>query len=556
MTFDGGNNEDRLARLDDGDKYPDFVDLRLAEADKLFPEGLAGGGQGALERATTGGTSTAVLHREAADALIHSLDDFAASEGSDGAPFGIEGTRSEKWRKNCEARHYGNPAPAATGEEDADSEEGMGGPEAAADGSGGGEEDDIVGDVRAAAAEGAAAAAAAAEAVTAAAMAAAGGGPDNATASGDEADSKEEEAAGDKDGKKILGTGPIWEEMKALAESRRKPLRGVRRVYVQPGQRSYLLTGRRGSGKSCVLNQAVLHARSTGWIVLFVPDGRNLVQKGIYCQPSPVFEGLYDLPVQSLKRLKTLRDAHGDQLKEISIKDPEVLARHEGAETLLDVMDKGLADEELAGTAHYDVMRELLATTEAKVMLAIDEYNELFQMSHWHYGDDKLEAPHLTATLPLVPPLVSTGAGLAFADDELASVANPKAAAAAGAAGSALVDARAGAACLPPPPANGIVVCAVSGRYPPVKKLKKKKKWTPFEEMAGRLATAVSIPVEPYTRREFLRVVKRYARVEQVVHEPLGPMEVAKVHAKSDGLAEHVFETCRFGRYRTVVHDD
>ncbi len=28
---------------------------------------------------------------------------------------------------------------------------------------------------------------------------------------------------------------------------------------------------------------------------------------------------------QSMKRLKTLRDAHGDQLKEISIKDPEVI---------------------------------------------------------------------------------------------------------------------------------------------------------------------------------------------------------------------------------------
>lgn len=39
---------------------------------------------------------------------------------------------------------------------------------------------------------------------------------------------------------------------------------------------------------------------------------------------------------------------------------------------------------------HYDAMRELLATTEAKVLLAIDEYNELFQMSHWHYGDNKV----------------------------------------------------------------------------------------------------------------------------------------------------------------------
>lgn len=38
---------------------------------------------------------------------------------------------------------------------------------------------------------------------------------------------------------------------------------------------------------------------------------------------------------------------------------------------------------------HYDTMRELLATTEAKVLLAVDEYNELFQPSQWHYGDNK-----------------------------------------------------------------------------------------------------------------------------------------------------------------------
>lgn len=108
-----------------------------------------------------------------------------------------------------------------------------------------------------------------------------------------------------------------------------------------------------------------------------------------------------------------------------------------------------------------------------------------------HAAPKQLEAPHLTATLPLVPPLVSTGTGLAFADEELASVADPEAAAAGGSA--AKLGAQDGAACLPPPPANGIVVCAMSARYPPVKKLKKKKKWTPFEEMAGRLATAVSV---------------------------------------------------------------
>ncbi|CAM9200472.1 unnamed protein product, partial [Ectocarpus fasciculatus] len=382
-TFDGGDNDDRLARLDDGDKYEDFFDLRLAEAETIFPEGLAGGGQGALERAMAGGTSTALLHREAADALIHSLDAFAPAEdgGAAAPPFGIEGTSSEKWRKASEARQSGTQQDGGGSTADA----AMAAAAAASpdDGDqGDDDDDDIIGDVRAAAAEGAAAAAAAAEAVTAAARAAA------AAAAGGEGEGGEKSEAGkEQKDKKVLGSGPVWEEMKALAESKRKPLKGVRRVVVQPGQRSYLLTGRRGSGKSCVLNQAVLHARSTGWIVLFVPDGRNLVQKGIYCQPSPVLEELYDLP--SMKRLKTLREAHGDQLKNITIKDPEVLGRHEGAKTLLDVMDMGLADQEHAGTAHYDVMRELLATTEAKVMLAIDEYNELFQMSHWHYGDNK-----------------------------------------------------------------------------------------------------------------------------------------------------------------------
>ncbi len=222
-------------------QYEDFVDLRLAEAEKLFPEGLAGGGQGSLERARTRGTSTAVLRREAADALVHSLDGFAAAADAGGAgaegaaegapPFGIEGTSSEKWRKACDARQYGNPVAAG----DEDGEDGTGAADASAaasaeDSPDDVDDDDIVGDVRAAAAEGAAAAAAAAEAVTAAAVAAAGGD------AGDDGGEEGSETGGGEGEKPVLGSGPIWEEMKALAESKRKPLKGVRRVVVQPGQ--------------------------------------------------------------------------------------------------------------------------------------------------------------------------------------------------------------------------------------------------------------------------------------------------------------------------------
>lgn len=47
----------------------------------------------------------------------------------------------------------------------------------------------------------------------------------------------------------------------------------------------------------------------------------------------------------------------------------------------------------------------------------------------------------------------------------------------------------------------------------------------------------------------------RYFHLLSSFEEPLGTMEVAKLHAKSDRIPEHVFEVCRAGRYRTVVHD-
>ncbi|CAN0072899.1 unnamed protein product, partial [Discosporangium mesarthrocarpum] len=90
------------------------------------------------------------------------------------------------------------------------------------------------------------------------------------------------------------------------------------------GQRAFLVTGVRGAGKSCVLNDVVLHARMNGWVVVFVPDSRSLLHKGIYCRPSPVFKGMYDLPKQSIKMLESLKSAHSSQLGQISIHDPEV----------------------------------------------------------------------------------------------------------------------------------------------------------------------------------------------------------------------------------------
>lgn len=189
------------------------MNLRLEEVEKLFPEGLAGGSQGALERATSRGTSAALLRREAADALIQSLDGFAEAGAT-----GIEGTGSDKWKEISNVYSAAAKKRGAEGEQEGCGEE---------EGGGGG-----IGDVAAAAAEGVAAAAAAAEAAEAAASAVAA-----PAAAGMEAGGQGDTADGEGvEEKKVLGDGPIWAEMKALAESKRKPLKGVARVRVRPGQ--------------------------------------------------------------------------------------------------------------------------------------------------------------------------------------------------------------------------------------------------------------------------------------------------------------------------------
>lgn len=195
--------------------------MRLDEKEKFFPEGLAGETQGALERAKSMGIPTALIRREAAEALILSLDGFAEA----GDASGIEGTMSKKWQKIKLARQK-----CVNGEESVGDD---------SEGSDSVSEDDDqlidvgFGDVGAAAAEAKAAAAAAVAAVAAAAA------PVTVDANIGEVSvecAAEESAEEDKDGKKILGSGPIWNEMKVLAESKRKGLKDVRSVRLQPGQ--------------------------------------------------------------------------------------------------------------------------------------------------------------------------------------------------------------------------------------------------------------------------------------------------------------------------------
>lgn len=177
---------------------PQFVDLRLDQKSSLFPEGLAGSGQGEIAyvdsinvgekledptntfraRGPSTGSSLLVMRREAAEAIISAMDAFAAGKTWGEAEAGeaaSKGTPDE-------------PSAAST----------------LGKGTAGGVDKGQV----------------------------AGGEEEAATGAGGV---RLEGEDGDGDGRGG-GKGPKWEEAARLAERGRKPLPSTRRVRVQPQQ--------------------------------------------------------------------------------------------------------------------------------------------------------------------------------------------------------------------------------------------------------------------------------------------------------------------------------
>lgn len=74
-----------------------------------------------------------------------------------------------------------------------------------------------------------------------------------------------------------------------------------------------MLTGKRGMGKSCALNHAVYHARSRGWICIFIPNGWNHVNGGAFIEPVDEVTGvenLFDNTMMSADLLRNFWYAH------------------------------------------------------------------------------------------------------------------------------------------------------------------------------------------------------------------------------------------------------
>ncbi|DAZ92673.1 TPA: hypothetical protein N0F65_000443 [Lagenidium giganteum] len=163
---------------------------------------------------------------------------------------------------------------------------------------------------------------------------------------------------------------------------------------------TFVIDGARGCGKTIALQQIVQFARESGWLVLYVPRARAWCTEGPYIMRSPYLEGKYDIDEFGVDLLQKFLQSHKDQLAQIPLRGnygeryyPASLgaAPKEGAKvdrsglTLLDLVQNGIADEELACTAVVDLRAELAEVTEFPVLVAVDEFNSLYEDTVFGY---------------------------------------------------------------------------------------------------------------------------------------------------------------------------
>mmetsp|Transcript_13899 Transcript_13899/g.23942 ORF Transcript_13899/g.23942 Transcript_13899/m.23942 type:complete len:639 (+) Transcript_13899:13-1929(+) len=177
-----------------------------------------------------------------------------------------------------------------------------------------------------------------------------------------------------------------------------------------PSSALLLLDGQTGSGRSTTLLQTVYWARASGWIVVYEPDCRQLMDGGRTIQESWWAPGQYDQnDLASTRLLPALLTAHEAQLADLHVQtrfgrtllarrrdvaaagedetdadtdaadkpDTKVEIDYDDKTSLLALAKLGLAAPHIAAACYSTLLRELAAQTSVPVMIALDGINLL-----------------------------------------------------------------------------------------------------------------------------------------------------------------------------------
>ncbi|XP_043724071.1 28S ribosomal protein S29, mitochondrial [Telopea speciosissima] len=164
-------------------------------------------------------------------------------------------------------------------------------------------------------------------------------------------------------------------------------------------RKQIVLDGPVSCGKSTALAMLVHWAREEGWLVFYVPKGKEWTHGGFFYKNPET--GLWDTPVQAAKILQDFLKWNESRLRELpcQISDPiplgegagvgwmkgvDSMAMPEGS-TLYDLIQTGLTYTHAAVGVVVRLRKELSLIKDIPVLIAIDQYNSWFTFSE--YGE-------------------------------------------------------------------------------------------------------------------------------------------------------------------------
>ncbi|XP_027112152.2 uncharacterized protein [Coffea arabica] len=166
---------------------------------------------------------------------------------------------------------------------------------------------------------------------------------------------------------------------------------------VPQTRRKIVLDGHRSCGKSIALAMLVHWARDEGWLVLYVPKGREWTHGGFFYRNPRT--GLWDTPVQAANVLQDFMKFNQTPLQELHCKLTEPIPLGEGAgvgwakgadtmpvpegSTLYDLVQYGIKHTHASVGALVRLREELLLVEKYPVLFAIDQYNSWFTFSEY-----------------------------------------------------------------------------------------------------------------------------------------------------------------------------
>lgn len=166
--------------------------------------------------------------------------------------------------------------------------------------------------------------------------------------------------------------------------------------------------GRQGVGKTAAISAVVASARTSGAIVLYLPEGDQMHKNGFYIEPNERRAGVFDLPVLQQGVCQNMVDTHNEDLAlfeadagtmEAFFTDDQ-LERFKGYEkggriNLAALLSYGAEKVDFAPMCFSAAVDVLMKQEQKQFIMVLDEFNCFFQPGQYFHQDydDEVKKP-------------------------------------------------------------------------------------------------------------------------------------------------------------------